>query len=324
MAKEQKKKQNSVHITGYLKENNLERVQIKDKGEVIRGSIIIATDETSSYKVQYYVSAKTKDGEDSKDFEALSELLPDKVVSIASYLKGNPGSTFEMAAENATKVWALARFEEFASSVGERSKSMILIKGFKAGIKQETEESPFNPHAEFTVDIFVKDIKKEVTYEDENDEDGTETGRLIITGLVPVYDESVYVLDLIAPVENGIADFVGETYAKGDTGTFKGNLVNIDKKVLREGSEDDDEFFGVPSGPQYRTIFIRERVITGLSKKPLHQGDADCITIEAAKAGMAKRAAKMEENGKREQNKAKKEETPKAETKKDFADDMDF
>jgi hypothetical protein len=32
----------------------------------------------------------------------------------------------------------------------------------------------------------------------------------------------------------------------------------------------------------------------------------------------------MAENGKREQNKAKKEETPKAETKKEFSEDMDF
>jgi hypothetical protein len=91
-----------------------------------------------------------------------------------------------------------------------------------------------------------------------------------------------------------------------------------------EDSEEEEEFFGVPAGPQYRTIFIRERVIRGLSKKPLHQGDEGCFTKQAIKEALAKRATKMAENGKREQNKAKKEETPKAETKKEFSEDMDF
>lgn len=324
MAKEQKKKQNSVHIVGYLKENNLEQVTIQDKGEVIRGSVIVATDETSSYKVQFYVSEILKNGGESEDFNALSELLPNKVTSIASYLKNNPGSTFKEATENALKIWVLAKLEEFASSVGERTKSMVLLKGFKAGVKQETDESPFSPHAEFTTDIFVSKIKKEVIYEDENDEDGTETGRLIVTGVIPTYDESAYVIDFIAPAEGGIAEFMEGTYAVGDTGTIKGDLVNVDKKVLKEDSEEEEEFFGVPAGPQYRTIFIRERVIRGLSKKPLHQGDEGCFTKQAIKEALAKRATKMAENGKREQNKAKKEETPKAETKKEFSEDMDF
>lgn len=327
MAEQKKAKQNSVHIVGYLQENTLEKVNIQDKGEVIRGNLIIATDETSRYKVSFYVSQYLKNGEESQDFVSLSELLPENTMSIAKYLKNNPGASYANAAENAAKLWVLARFEEFVSASGERSRSMITLKGFKAGIKQDTEDSPFDPHAQFTVDIFVKEIKKEVEYADENDEEGTETGRVIIQGLLPVYDDSVYMIDFIAPAEGGIAQFVNDNYSVGVTAKLKGDLVNIDKKVLKE-DEEEEEFFGVPAGPQYKTVFIRERIIRGLSKKPILPGEADSITKNFVKEGLAKREIKARENGKRAANgsNSSQKETPSRQTppKKDFSDDMDF
>ena len=332
---EQKKitRQNSVHIVGFLQENTLEKVSIQDKGEVVRGNLIIATDETSRYKVSFYVPQYLKNGDESADFTSLLELLPEKTTSIAKYLKTNPGTTYEMATEAASKLWVVARFEEFASAEGERSRSMITLKGFKAGFKQETEDTPFTPHAEFTVDAYIESIKNEVKYADENDEEGTETGRLIVTGLLPVFDESVYKIEFIAPVENGIAEFMSHTYSKGVTATLKGNLVNIDKKVLKEDSESEEEFFGVPAGPQYKTVFIRERIITGLSKRPILQGEEKSISLEFVKKGLAKRLVKAQENGKREAKGKGTNNTstaPKAEEKQEFVGkasnmaDMDF
>lgn len=329
MAEKDKKLQNSIHMTGYLSENNLEQVeQTKNEAvsKVIRGSIVIATEEASNYKVTFYVTEYTKNGDASEDFKTLLGLLPENTTSIASYLKSNPGASYEEAKKNATKVWALGKLEEFASAVGENVRSMVLFKGFRAGIKQETEESPFRPHAEFTVDMYVNKIKEEREYADEDDEEGTPTGRYIIQGLIPAYGGIVYAIDFIAPVENGIADFFASTYKEGDTGTFKGNLVNISKKELKEDSEDEEEFFGEPRGPQYRTIFVRERVITGLSKKPLHQGDKGCITTSDIKKALTEREKKMAENGKRDAEKAKREEQAKApaSSKADFSEDMDF
>lgn len=144
---EQKKitRQNSVHIVGFLQENTLEKVNIQDKGEVVRGNLIIATDETSRYKVSFYIPQYLKNGDESADFTSLLELLPEKTTSIAKYLKTNPGTTYEMATEAASKLWVVARFEEFASAEGERSRSMITLKGFKAGFKQEAEEVVVRP-----------------------------------------------------------------------------------------------------------------------------------------------------------------------------------
>ena len=132
-------------------------------------------------------------------------------------------------------------------------------------------------------------------------------------------------VDFIAPTENNIADTILSLYSKGDTVTIKGELVNIVKKVLQE-EEEEEEFFGVPSGPQYRTIFINERVILGGSKNPIHQGEEGSITNAFVKEGLAKRLTKMKENGKKAASgKGSKGTTAsKADTKKEFAEDMDF
>ena len=50
--KKEKQNKNSVIIVGYLKENNLEKVSNPEKGDIIRGSLLIAVDESKSYKVE--------------------------------------------------------------------------------------------------------------------------------------------------------------------------------------------------------------------------------------------------------------------------------
>lgn len=314
-----KKKQNSVHIVGYLKENNLEVVTNRRGEETIRGSIVVATSDIGSHKIQFYVSSKTSNGEDSKDYTNLLELLPDKATSIASFLKDNPGSSFEMASNASTKIWVQGRFEEYATRVGERSRSMALLKGFKAGLKEATDTAPFKPHAEFTVDIYVKDLQPEVVDEEE-------TGRMILTGLLPMYDESVQQIDFIVPVENGIAEFVRNEYKPGYTTTVKGEIVSLMKRDLVENSG-SDEFFGMAT-PQYETTFIRERIVRGISKTPIKQGEDGAITNEFVKNGLAKREVKMDENGKKmstNQNNGSQEPKPAAsKPAPSFSDDIDF
>lgn len=328
MAEKEKRFQNSIHISGYLKENNLESVSTEKSGQVIRGSVIIATDNANSYKVQFYTPALTKSGEDSAEYESLSRLLDDDIISVASYIKNNPSATFEEASKHATKVWVQARFEEFASKVGERSRSMILLKGFKAGEKIETEASPFSPRAEFTVDLFIEDIKPETVTEGETEK---ETGRYIINGVLPMWDESVQCIDFIAPTEKGIAGYMAANFSKNDTLTIKGELVSMVQRVLKEGTENQDEFFGEAPQPQYETLFTRERIITGLTKKPIKQGEQGCISIKSVQEGMAKRETKMIENGKRmksndnNESSTPKKKAPAAPTSsKEFAADLDF
>lgn len=305
--KEEKKKQrqNTVSITGYLKENNLEKVKNTRDEEVIRGSLLIAVSELNCHKVQFYVSAKTKDGEDSKDFENLLKLLPSETVSVASYLKDNPGSDFEMAARAATKVWTIAKFDEFVSMGSDNKEmSMITLKGFKAGIKTATDSSPFVPHADFTVDAYIDNIYPEYDGDDEN---AKETGRKFLFCLLPNYNKTVSKITFIAPVENHdgvrVADYISKCYHPGDTVTLKGEVINIVERILKEEAH-PEEYFGVAPTPQYETRFTHERLIMGGSAKPASPEDDKYISKEEAKDGLAERLAKAKQNGEAKAKKA--------------------
>ena len=82
---EKKTKTNTVKIVGYLKENNLEQIVNARGDKVIRGSIIVATDNISSHKIQFYVAERTSSGEESKDYASLLNLLPDNTITVASF-----------------------------------------------------------------------------------------------------------------------------------------------------------------------------------------------------------------------------------------------
>lgn len=311
----EKKKTNTVKLVGYLKENNLEQITNARGDKVIRGSLIIATDKISSHKVQFYVAETTSNGEDSKDYASLLTLLPDNTITIASFLKENSSADFDTAANASSKVWVMARFEEYATRSGERTRSMVTLKGFRAGFSKA--DKAFTPCAEFDVDVYVNKIEPEV----ENEE---KTGRLLIEGLIPKYNGSVDVVDFVAVSEDGVAKYIGEHYAVGDTANLKGDVVSLQDRQLVE--TEDTEYFGRSSGPQYETKFIRERRVVGGSKNPLHEGDEGAITKQFVKEGLAARELKMDENG----AKAKSSPNSGAQTaaaapkKTSTSDDLDF
>lgn len=281
---------NTVHIVGYLAEDNLEVVTKPDGSRAIRGSLVIATSDVNRHKVQFYANEFNTNHEENKDFKALEALLPQNVISIASYLKSTTGASFETAANASAKVWVMARFEEFASRVGEIEKSMILLKGFRAGFKQATDSSPFDPRATFKVDVYINALTPDT------DENGEETGKLRVEGLVPVYDDSVYKITFVAYADDNAAKYVSENYAVKDTVTLEGDLTSlvVKKENTNEGG------WGRASAPQYETRFVRERRIVGGSKKPLEGESA--ITTAFIKNALVLRDTKMAENGKKSQN----------------------
>lgn len=300
MAEKEKKKKgsgssaknNTVKVVGYLKENKLERIVNSRGAQVITGSLTIATDKLSSHRIQFYVSEFMKSGEESEDYNNLLALLPENTITIASFLKENPEADFATAANAASKIWVIARFEEYASRTGERVRSMITLKGFKAGFAKA--DKPFTPCAEFTVDVYINELTPEVVDEEE-------TGRIILEGLIPKYDGSVDKIDFIAGTEDGIADYIKKNYHQGDTVNLTGDVVNLQERHLVADAEDENAHFGRPaSGPQYETKFIHERRICGGSTTALREGFA----ADVIKEGLATREIKMTENGERAMAKA--------------------
>lgn len=313
MAKKTNSRANTVKITGYLKENNLEKITT-DKGDAIRGSIIVATGTKSSYKVQYYVSEFTKLGDPSKDFADISELLPAKTVTVAGYLKEHSEAGVDEALSNATKVWTISRFDEYATKQGERENSYVSNKGYKIGFPKEDS---FTPKAEFEVDICIGNIEKEL------DEEENETGRLIIEGLIPKYDDSIDKVTFIAPVEDNVAKYIETKCKVGDTVFFSGDMVSIAERVQKE-VEDEGVYFGKSKGPQFETKFIRERLITG-GKEPYKPDDEKSVSKDYIKAALALRETKMQKNGEKAANKAKEAPAPAQPATFTFSNsDVDF
>lgn len=284
---------NTVSIKGYLKENTLEQVTSSTGDQVIRGALLIATDALNAHKIQFYIPATKFNGEHSADFDRMQELLPAKTVSMASFLKDASAADFEMAANAATKVWAMARFDEYATRNGERTTSMVTLKGFRAGVAT-ADKGPFVPRAEFSATMYINKM------EPEQDEAGGVTGRIKIEGLLPKYKGLLDVVDFIVVTENGVADVVRANWHVGDTVRVEGDLVSL---ALRKKIEDtDNSSFGRSRAPQYETTFIRERRIVGGNKSPI-KGEGE-LTKDMVKTGLALREAKMEQNGSRAQQNA--------------------
>jgi len=295
---EKKKKSyvNNIRIAGYLKDNSLEEIENSSGEKAIRGALVIATDKFSSYKVQFYVSQYNKDGDESADYSRMSALLPENTCTVASFLKNNPGATNEDAFAAATPVWVMGRLEEYATRKGEREDSMILFKGNRGGVAS-TDKGPFTPAATFEADIFINSMEPEV------DEDNTETGRLLVEGLLVKYDGSCDKIDFIAVEEDDVAKFIKSNWRVGDTVNISGDLVSLQERILIESSA--EERFGRSSGPQYETHFIRERRITGGSKSPRRTEEDGAISTDTVKAGLVKREERMQRNGERSSQRSK-------------------
>ena len=289
MEKENVSRKNTIRLVGYLKENLLEVVKNQQGDSVIKGSLIIATSDMSSHKVQFYVNEYTRSGEHNDDYDALAELLPEKTVSIASYLKSTPTATFQVAAQMSSKIWAMARFDEYTTRSGERENSMILLKGYKAGFKQATDTSPFVPTASFTIDLYINEIK------DELDSEENPTGRVKVDGYFPVYDGSAGHIDFIAPVEDNIAAYIKRNYHATDTVTLNGDLIST-MEVIKEEVTDAPKYFGRQPEEQKTTIFVRERRIYGGSATPIKDGEPTSITSKELKERLVEREEKIKKN----------------------------
>lgn len=282
---------NTVSIKGYLKENTLEQITDSNGNQSIRGSLLIATDALNAHKVQFYVSENGFDGTHSTDYDRLLDLLPAKTTSMASFLKDSSAADFEMAANAATKVWAMGRLDEYATRNGERTTSMVTLKGFRAGLAT-VDKGPFVPRAEFSATIYINAM------EPEKDEAGGLTGRISIQGLLPKSKGLLDMVDFVAVADNGVAEIVKANWHVGDTVKIEGDLVSL---AIRKKVEDTDEgsSFGRTRAPQYETTFIRERRIVGGGRSPI-KGEGE-LTPDKVKEGLALREAKMIKNGERAQ-----------------------
>jgi len=275
---------NSVKIVGYLKETTLQERVSQNGKHFISGNITVAVNEFNTHRVRFQVFKE----DNEEKYNTLAKFLPSNTVSIASYLKSTPTANFATASGLVAKIWLMAGFEEYAVRKGENEKSSVLLRGYSIGFSDPNKT--FEPSATFEIDMYIKEVEDEVL-------DDNPTGRLLITGVIPAYNELVYVLPLVAPVEENVAAYMKKVYQPSDTVRVNGDLVAM--RVEDDNTEEDTGYIGRQNDRQYTTHFVREYVIRGGVKNPIHQGEQGSLSNEAVKKGLAKRENLMVENGKR-------------------------
>ena len=282
---------NKVQIEGYLRENNLELIRNDRQEEVIRGSLIVALDNVRSCRAQFYVNRfnTLKPGEttrqESRAYGRLVELLPGNTISIASLMKDQSAMTFDVAKESATKIWVIGALQEYLRK-DEKGEviSSATIKGLTAGIKAEGDKHPFAAKAEFEVEMYIEGKRAEM-------KDGEETGRLILTGLIPEYDDSVSRIEFVT--EKGDAtDYIEENYNVGQMVKVYGDVINTYVRIEKDTAAST---FGRTLEPQYETMFTSERQIFGGTATPFDEDDDNGLKKAEIKAALAKRQQKIEE-----------------------------
>lgn len=282
---------NKVQIEGYLRENNLELIRNDKQEEVIRGSLVVALDNVRSCRAQFYVSRfnTLKPGEttrqESKAYSRLVELLPGNTISISSLMKDQAAMTFDVAKESATKVWIIGALQEYIrkDEKGEAISSTT-IKGLTAGIKTESDKHPFTQKAEFEVEMYIEGKRPEM-------KDGEETGRIVLTGLIPEYDDSVSRIEFVTELGDA-TDYIEENYNVGQTVKVYGDVINTYVRVEKESG---GHTFGRTIEPQYETTFTSERQIFGGTATPLDEDDENALKKAEIKAALAKRQQKIDE-----------------------------
>lgn len=292
---------NKVQIEGYLRENNLELIRNDKQEEVIRGSLVVALDNVRSCRAQFYVSRfnTLKPGEttrqESKAYGRLVELLPGNTISISSLMKDQAAMTFDVAKESATKVWIIGALQEYIrkDEKGEAISSTT-IRGLSAGIKTESDKHPFTQKAEFEVEMYIEGKRPEM-------KDGEETGRIVLTGLIPEYDDSVSRIEFVTELGDA-TDYIEENYNVGQTVKVYGDVINTYVRVEKEGG---GHTFGRTLEPQYETTFTSERQIFGGTATPLDEDDENALKKAEIKAALALRQQKID-------NMPAKDDAPKA------------
>lgn len=292
------KGKNFVNITGYLKENTLDTFTTKDGQPGIKGSLVIATSEIDAHKVSFYVTKFDKNHQINNSYTDLEALLPLQTNTIGNFIKANPSATFQMAMGQSTKVFARAKFEEYASKIDGVERSMILLKGFTAKVKIVTDSQQFTPSATFSVDVYIDQMVEEVEH-NKDTESMEPTGRLVLKCFLPQYNGCMDKINFVVPTDDNRADFIRSNYAVGNTANFTGKIINITQEVESAVPVVDDPFaWGATTKKQIKTTFTRERIILGREngKVPLEEGAPGSITKEMVKNGLVIRDEHIADN----------------------------
>jgi len=198
-----------VNIEGLVSEVSLTEEMNKELGcNQISGYLTVKTDDTNFVRFNVRVNEKTKAGTDNKAYPGIVTVM-NEYQSIAA-----------VGEEAADKVRITGDLNLYHSD--QNNQDMV---GYKSNFFNRVT-GEYNPHAEFDVEMFISGMTPEVNT------DGEETGRILVKGWVPQYENGIEPLTLVAPVD--VADAVESTFEPGQTVRFFGEVINDRVVIKRE------------------------------------------------------------------------------------------
>lgn len=275
---------NKVLVEGVVKENNLKKLD----DTTIAGHLILATSSDSEHKVNFYATAKTKAGADSKSYANLTHAL--EYVSMVDLIAN--GHTQEEALEQATKVIVksgeLKMNDYYNADRGNLSSFPEIKANFVETIKKE-----FNPRAEFDIEGVITSIAPEMTTGD----DPEETGRVKVKLVAFDYKGAAMPFEFVASGDT--ATYLTIAYEINKTSNVWGVLENsIERKVVKK------EGFGSSKEEVFENV-TREMVITSGQPEQVDEESPLAYKLEAVKTALAEREVYLEGLKNKDDNKKK-------------------
>ena len=268
------KDNNKISVVGLLSENNIEQRE-KDGRKYVTGNIKVQVAPENDVTINVFAFENTKKGTKNPAYTQIMSIC-DKGVSLAAV----GGDTTK-----ATKIKAgSCRFEEnmFVSRFNNNIVSGTRVTGsfFTLGASED-------PKAKFDCTIFITAIKDEVN------NDGDETGRLIIEGAIEQYNRWDK-LNFIAESQQAV-DYIRGNWSKGDTVGVSGKIVN--KTVTQTIVNENSGGFGEPE-EETRTYYRTEYIITSGSEPKEEDFGYDKAKVKEGLADRERRRAELLEGNK--------------------------
>lgn len=206
----------------------------------VTGHLTVKTNDTNFVKFNVRMNEKTKAGTDNKAYAGIKTVM-NEYRSIA-----------DVGEEAADRVRVSGDINLYHSIQNNQD-----VFGYKSNFFNRVV-GEYHPHAEFEVEMFIYSMNPEI------DKEGEETGRLLVKGWVPQYENGIEPLTLVVPAD--LADAVESTFERGQTAKFYGEVVN-DRIVIKH---EIPVAIGKPK-VEVKTITKNELVVTGATE-PYEEG----------------------------------------------------
>ena len=289
-----------VRITGILAEKNLTEEKENGRG-VIRGDLVIKTGNENYTTFNIYVNQYKSDGkggftnEENKTYAGMRTIL-NEYQSIA-----------EVGLENATRIRVTKgqiRPQEYINkNTNAKSKIVKYQSSFFNRLKENEE---FVYEADFDLEMFISSITSEMVKDESGDM--VESGRVLVRGWIPTYN-NIQPIELIAPIEDGIAEAVQDSYEVGQTVNFSGVCVNQKHVEVQEIPVK----IGKPKRKEV-TTYRNELIITGASEayeEEAENGLPSAYNSEAIRLAIEEHNLKLEEESKKKETQTSNNNKPK-------------